>query len=52
MNEPDLEQEIPKGQKLFDNPWLLLVAGMVVMFVFYTIWGMYEIYSLPPARLP
>ena len=44
--------DIPKGQQLFDNSWLLLVAGLVVMFVFYTIWGLYEIYSLPPARLP
>lgn len=42
----------PLGQRLFDNPWLLLAAGLVVMFGFYTGWGMYEIYSLPKAILP
>ena len=50
--EDDTKQEIPLGQRLYDNPWLLLIAGLVVMFVFYTIWGMYEIISLPPAKLP
>lgn len=35
-----------------DNPWILLVAGLVVMFGFYTIWGAYEILTLPPAELP
>lgn len=44
--------DLPLGQKLYDNPWLLLVAGMVVMFVFYTIWGMFEILSLPKSNLP
>jgi hypothetical protein len=31
---------------------LLLVACLVVMFVFYTGWGMIEIASLTPAPLP
>ena len=43
---------IPRGQKLFDSPWLLLIAGLVVMFVFYTIWGLIEITTLPQAPLP
>ena len=46
------ESKIPRGQQYFDNPWLLLVAGLVVMFVFYTIWGMFEIVNLPQATLP
>lgn len=50
--EDNSEDQIPAGQKYFDNPWLLLVAGMLVMFAFYTIWGMYEIMSLPQATLP
>jgi hypothetical protein len=45
-------EEIPLGQRLFDRPFLLLVFGLVVMFVFYTIWGLYEIMSLPQATLP
>ncbi len=50
--QKDEQSEIPRGQKLYDNPWILLVAGLVVMFVFYTIWGMYEVLSLPQAKLP
>ncbi len=46
------KDEIPLGQRLFDRPFLLLVAGLVVMFVFYTIWGMFEIMTLPKSTLP
>lgn len=51
MNDDRLPS-VPLGQRLYDNPWLLLAAGLVVMFGFYTFWGMYEIYSLPKATLP
>lgn len=49
--EPD-PGEIPLGQRLYDNPFLLLVAGIIVMVVLYTGWGLWEIYSLTPAPLP
>ncbi len=45
-------EEIPFGQRMMEKPILLLVLGMVVMFAFYTIWGMVEILSLPEAKLP
>jgi hypothetical protein len=45
-------EEIPLGQRLFDKPFLLLAVGIVVMLVFYTGWGMWEIMSLKPAPLP
>ena len=48
----DGDQSIPVGQRLLDRPFLLLLAGLVVMFGFYTIWGLYEILSLPKAPLP
>ena len=48
----DENQEIPLGQRLFDRPFLLLFAGLAVMFVFYTIWGMAEIMTLPKSTLP
>ena len=44
--------QVPLGQRLLDNPWLLLAAGIAVMFVFFTGWGLWEIYSLTPAPLP
>jgi len=47
--EPD---EIPLGQRLFERPFLLLAAGILIMAVFYTGWGLYEILTLPPAPLP
>ena len=43
---------VPLGQRLLDRPFLLLVAGIVVMFGFYTIWGLVEILGLPTATLP
>jgi hypothetical protein len=50
---PKREQgEVPVGQRLLDRPFLLLVAGLVVMFGFYTVWGLVEILSLPKAALP
>ena len=44
--------DIPLGQRLFDNIYLLLAAGLIVVFVLYTGWGLWEITSLPPAILP
>lgn len=39
-------------QRLFDNVFLLLAAGLVVMFVVYTGWGLWEILSMPQGTLP
>jgi hypothetical protein len=44
--------EIPLGQRLFESPFLLLLAGLFVMFLFYTGWGMFEILTLPAGKLP
>jgi len=53
MNEPDTpSKDVPLGQRLFDRPFLLLFIGLVVMFGFYTIWGVIEVMSLPQAPLP
>jgi hypothetical protein len=46
------DQPVPLGQRLLNRPFLLLLAGLLVMFGFYTIWGLYEILSLPKATLP
>ena len=43
---------VPRMQRLYDSPFLLLAACIVVMFVFFTAWGMIEIMSLEPAPLP
>ena len=43
---------VPVLQRLYDSPFLLLAAGIVVMVVFYTLWGLWEIVTLPQAPLP
>jgi hypothetical protein len=45
-------EPVPLGQRLLDRPFLLLVACLVVMFVFYTGWGLVELASLTEAPLP
>lgn len=51
-DQPPNEREVPLGQRLFDNPFLLLVAGILVMIGFYTLWGLVELIRLPKATLP
>jgi hypothetical protein len=49
---PTSEGTIPLGQRLFDNVFLLLGAGLVIMLLLYTGWGLWEITSLPEGALP
>ena len=48
----ETQEPIPLGQRLFDNVFLLLALGLLVMFAVFTAWGLWEIYSLPKATLP
>ncbi len=50
--ETPAPQDIPLGQRLFDNLHLLLALGLAVMVVLYTGWGMWEALTLPKATLP
>jgi len=49
---PVPDESPPLMQRLFDNVFLLLALGVVVMFVVYTGWGMWEILSMPKGTLP
>ena len=42
----------PLLQRLLDNTWLLLVLGVLIPLVSYTLWGMVELKNVPPATLP
>jgi len=45
-------EEIPLGQRLYDRPFLLLAAGVLIMVLVYTAWGLWEVLTLPSATLP
>ncbi|MCC6416556.1 MAG: hypothetical protein IT582_11660 [Opitutaceae bacterium] len=42
----------PLIKRLMDNPWLLLVLGVVIPLLSYTLWGWIELYNVTPAQLP
>jgi hypothetical protein len=46
----DADERIPVMQKILDNPFLLLFLGVVIPTVFYLIWGIMEIISIPIAK--
>jgi hypothetical protein len=50
-NNPKNENErIPAMQSLLENPFLLLFIGVAMPTVFYILWGVMEILSLPIAQ--
>lgn len=51
-SETSGSERVPLGQRLYDRPFLLLAAGVLVMVAVYTLWGLAEVLSLPPATLP
>jgi hypothetical protein len=46
---PDTER-VPVMQRILDNPFLLLFLGVTVPTVFYVIWGVMEIITIPIAK--
>ena len=45
--EPAEKERIPVMQRLLDNPFLLLFLGVTIPTVFYVMWGIMEIVSIP-----
>jgi hypothetical protein len=48
---PEAEERIPMMQQLLDNPFALLFLGVTVPTVFYILWGVMEILSVPLSPL-
>ena len=44
------QEPIPLMQRVLDNPFLLLLLGILVPAVFYIIWGVMEITQIPIAE--
>ena len=47
---PPEDEYIPVMQRILDNPFLLLFLGVTIPAVFYVIWGVMEITSIPIAQ--
>ncbi|MBW2279729.1 MAG: hypothetical protein JRG76_13265 [Deltaproteobacteria bacterium] len=52
MNPEESDQRPALQRKLFDNVWLLLVLGVVLPTLSYTVWGWIELWLVPAAKLP
>ena len=49
VTEPEKNVRVPIMQRIIDNPFLLLFIGVVVPTVFYVLWGIMEIVTIPMA---
>jgi hypothetical protein len=49
--EKEKEERIPVMQQILDNPFLLLFLGITVPTVFYILWGVMEIATVPVTPL-
>lgn len=49
---PPPDERPPLLQRLFDNVFLLLGLGIVIMLIVYTGWGMWELLTMPKGTLP
>ncbi len=43
-------ERVPVMQRILENPFLLLFIGVVIPAVFYVIWGVMEIVTIPLAN--
>lgn len=51
-SEPEVTtilEKLPLGQRLLDNIYFLLAAGLGIPFVLYTLWGVLELFHVPHA---
>ncbi len=46
----DASEPIPFMQRVLDNPFLLLFLGVTMPTVFYLLWGIMEVASIPLAK--
>ncbi len=49
-SQDPIEEKVPVMQKIIDNPFLLLFIGVVFPAVFYIIWGIMELVTIPIAK--
>ena len=45
----DESEPIPRGQKIFDNIWLLFIVSLVISTLIYNVWGIVDLMRVPLA---
>lgn len=50
MADQKENETVPVMQRVLDNPFLLLFLGVTVPTVFYILWGIMEIVTIPLAK--
>lgn len=50
MRGTERVEVIPVMQRVLDNPFLLLFLGVTVPTVFYILWGVMEVVTIPLAK--
>ena len=50
IKEDKSAEPVPVMQRVLDNPFLLLFLGVFVPMVVYTVWGVFDILTLPVAK--
>lgn len=45
--ETSAEERVPLGQVLLDDIFLLLALGLAVPFIFYIVWGLWDLAHVP-----
>ena len=49
MSEPTNSTKFHYMQRLLDNQWIMLLLGILVPTVIYTLWGLYDVINIPVA---
>lgn len=49
-NDKKKNERVPIMQRILDDPFLLLTLGLVVPTVFYVLWGVMEVVTIPLAK--
>ena len=50
VHADDPNEPVPMMQQLLDNPFVLLFLGVMIPMVVYTVWGVFDILTVPLAK--
>lgn len=48
--EKQVDEPVSKGQKIFDNIWLLFLLSLLISTVIYNVWGIIDLLNVPVAH--